>query len=747
MKKLSELTIKLNKLIIAIVLLLTVFFGYQLKDVSINSDIISFLPDNDPVAKLYKEIGNKYGSNNMAMVVLETDNIYSAQVLEHIKQITDTLKITDGIGSVTSLTDIMDIKNSDFGIEIGKLVDEYDLPKTKEQLDSLKSYIDTKPMYKGAIVSEDATATLIMCNISEGADSQNVANNIKKKVKKMGLPETIYFGGMPMVMNDTSDLILADIIWLIPLVFILITLILFLSFKSLKGVVLPLLTSGIAIVWAIGLMQLCGYELTMVSNNIPIILLAVGSAYTIHVLNRIIQQKDDNPKKALVNAVAYITVPVALAAVTTSIGFVSFVFGAYLTMIKDFGIFTSLGTLFALFLAVFFVPALLSLFAGKARKERTVDAKKQSNFISDKILQPLVNLLFKHPKYTITGWTLVILLSISGIFMIKTSVDINEYFKEGNETRVSEDIMQKKFGGSMPVFVIFKGDLQSPEVLKKMKEAEEYMKKSPNISTAQSVADLIEQMNDVMGEGKKIPDDRDKIEQLWFLLDGQNIMEQLVSFDLDEGVIQARFASSDSKIMEKFNNYMRKYIAENTSEDYQISFTGMPSIYEQMNNSLIKSQAGSLIIAVLLVLVIVGLILKSFLKGIYATVPIISTIVVLFGFMGIAGIALDIATVLVASVALGIGIDYSIHVITHYDHSFKETGSIKEALSNTITVSGKAIFINVLSVAAGFLVLLFSQMVPLQNFGLLVAISMFGSGFGALSLLPVILILVNKAKK
>ncbi len=139
--------------------------------------------------------------------------------------------------------------------------------------------------------------------------------------------------------------------------------------------------------------------------------------------------------------------------------------------------------------------------------------------------------------------------------------------------------------------------------------------------------------------------------------------------------------------------------------------------------------------------------LKSFSKGVYATIPIIATIAILFGFMGFAGISLDIATVLVASIALGIGIDYSIHVITHFNHSFKETGDINKSLEDTIMISGKAIVINVVSVAAGFLVLIFSQMVPLQNFGLLVALSMVGSGLGALTLLPVILILTSRKKK
>ncbi len=749
MNKIADLIVKLKWPIIVVVVALTIFFGLQLKNIHINSDVISSLPDNDPIAKLYKDIGEKYGGNDMGMIVLETDDIFKTEVFEHIKQITDSLKVTKGILTVSSLTDIIDIKTSEFGLEIGKLVDEYDLPDTQAELDSLKQYIYSKDMYKGSIISEDGTATLIMFTMLDEADKQAVAAIVKNKVEQMNLPEKVYYGGLPMMMNDVSDLIMADIIWLLPVVFLLIALILYLSFRSKRGVIFPLLTALIAVVWTLGLMQISGYELTMISNNIPIILLAVGSAYSIHVLNRINQTYDKDRKQALIKALAYIFIPVVLAAVTTAIGFVSFVFGAYLTMIRDFGIFTSIGTVFALLLSLFFIPAVISAFSmyKKNTDEKQHDNEEQSNFISKNILKPLVNLLFKHPKYTLTAWSLLILLSIGGMFLIKTSVNMQEYFKKDNPTRVSEDIMQKKFGGSQPVFVVFKGDVQSPEFLNIMIKTEDYMEESPNISTTQSVADLVEEMNNAMGEGKHIPDTKEKIEQLWFLLDGQDIMPQLVTYELDEAIIQSKFVSTDTKAMEEFIDYMNKFIDENSTENCQIQLTGMPSVYVRMNESLLSSQASSLIIAILFVLIIVGLILKSFSKGVYATIPIIATIAVLFGFMGFAGISLDIATVLVASIALGIGIDYSIHVITHFNHALKETGNLNKSLEDTIMISGKAIIINVVSVAAGFLVLLFSQMVPLQNFGLLVALSMIGSGLGALTLLPVILILANRRKK
>jgi predicted RND superfamily exporter protein len=191
---------------------------------------------------------------------------------------------------------------------------------------------------------------------------------------------------------------------------------------------------------------------------------------------------------------------------------------------------------------------------------------------------------------------------------------------------------------------------------------------------------------------------------------------------------------------------MQKFIAENENEAFTIQITGMPFIESSLDQSLINSQIGSLIIAVIFVIFIVGLILRSLISGIYAAVPIIASIAVLFGFMGYSGIPLNIATVLVASIAVGIGIDYSIHVITHFNNALKKGEDIHQALDETIGISGKAIIINVFSVSAGFLVLLFSEMVPLEYFGMLISLSMFSSGLGALTLLPAILIVSHKKK-
>ena len=742
--KLTDNIIRFRWLVILAVAVGTVFFAFQTTKLTIDADVLSSLPDDDKHALLLKKIGQNFGGNRMGIVILETDNIYQTSVIEHIRAITDTVGKINGISSVSSISNIINIKGSEFGIEIGRLVDEYDLPQTKEDFDLLRSNIAGNEMYKGSIVSDDETSCLVVFTLDDSANVNEVARTVLDKTQALQLPEKLYYIGSPMLITYIAELMKNDLVMLLPIAFLLIAIILFMSFRSIKGVILPLLSAVIAIIWSLGTMSLLGYSMSMISNNIPIILLAIGSAYTIHVVNRVNQIGKSKDTDIVKSALNYVMVPVVLAAITTVIGFISFVFGAYLDMIVDFGIFTALGTFVACLMAIFFVPAILATLPQTTQQK---DTKKGNEFIEKRFLIPLKNTLFKRSKLIIWIWLLAIGISLTGIMSIERSVDIQEYFKKGNPTREAERIMVEKFGGTKPVFVHFKGNMQDPAVLKTMMATSAYMEQSTDIYTSMSVAKLISEINLAIMGNREVPEDMAMVEQLWFLLDGNEIMQRFVSEDLTEGIIISKFKSPDNEAKIAFAKYMDDFIQENSREDCQIQITGMPFVDITMDRSLINSQLGSISIAIIFVIIIVGLMLRSLINGLYASIPIIAAIIILFGVMGLTGISLNIATVLVASVALGIGIDYSIHIISHFNDIYKKTGLLEKAINDTLMISGNAIIINVVSVSAGFLVLVFSEMVPLQYFGILIAISMVSSSLGAMTLLPAILIIINKNKK
>lgn len=744
MDKLAKAILSHRKLVLATTLLVTLVLGWSLKDLKVDPDVFNYLPEDDRVALLFREVGAGYGGNYTGIIGLEAADVFTRSTLEDIRMITDSLRIIPGVATVTSLTHIIDIRGSDWGIEIGNLVDKYRIPDNPQELEALRQYTLSQDMYRGALVSDDATFTAILVKITEGVDKIEVAGKIRDAVAKMNLNEKVYFGGMPFALKSLADIILGDVFLLAPITALVIILVLYFSFRSWRGVVLPLLTVAISITWTIGLMGWLSVRISIISDVIPVILLAVGSAYTIHVLNRI-RVTGAARGESMPSALAYIIVPVFLAAVTTMAGFVSFIFGSYLTLISTFGVFMAAGVLFAMILSLTFAPAFMAAFPQKGKPVQ--ETSRPARDMLTKALERTAGTVTAHPRRMAATWTLVILASLAGIFLIERKVDIIGYFRPSDPTRVAEIIFREKFGGSMPVYVTVKGDVKDPANLEILQEVAGRMELSEYVSHTQSMADLIVQMNDVMGEGKSIPGDRAKVEQLWFLLEGQSILEQLVAYDEDEALVTATFNTGDVDEMEQFTADMEQFIASRPEWKDKVAFTGLPSLYLRIDRSLINSQMQSLVYAMLLVFLMVSAMLRSPRRGIQAIIPILTTLLVLFGFMGLAGIPLDIGTVLVGSVSIGIGVDYAIHMITQLDHEMKSGNDLQEATRMAIGNSGRAIVINVLAVALGFLVLSFSNLVPLQRFGLLVAVTMITSGAAAITLLPAVLNIIAKPRR
>jgi len=742
MKKFSAPVIKYRKAVIFITILITLVLGYFIKDLEINADILSYLPENDPAAKLFDYIGEQYGGSLSAMVALETDDIFNKETIERINHLTQEFKKLEGVSYVTSLANVLDIREDSEGtIQISRLIDEYELPKTSQDIQELKSYSLSKDMYRGRLVSDDSKATLIICRLREGIDKTKTASQLKEIVLKSGVKEKVYYGGTPFMIMDISEIIQNDLKFLVPLVLLLICVSLFLTFRSLRGVILPILSVSISAIWTLGIMSILKIPLTIISDIILVILIAVGSAYSIHVISKFKEEvTEKNKQRKSEEALSEIGIPVLLAAVTTIAGFLSFVFGSYLTMIREFGIFSSLGIFFALVISVTFVPAVLSLLPAM-RNALPGDTEKRDIFT--RFADRVGELVLRNGKYIFIGGVIVVIISIAGIPRIQRKVDILDYFKRGAPIRMTEEMMGQKFGGSIPIQILVEGDIQEPLVLKEMKRLENFLEFEANVNNPQSVADLIEEMSDVMDEGKTIPDSKAKVGNLWFLLEGEEIMSQLVNPEKTEAVIQATIEDMNTERMGKLVETIGKYTKEANDSNVTFAQTGMPSIYKKLDDSIVSSQIQSLIISIGLVFMCLIFLMRSFYGGLMGLAPMGFSILIVFGFMGFCGIPLDIATVLLGGISIGIGIDYSIHFISRFKKEFKKAGIKLEALDKTLETTGKAILINVITVTIGFLMLVFGNLVPLQRFGILVAVIMVGSGIGAITLLPAIILLTK----
>ncbi len=955
MKKFAEFIIKFPKTIIVITIAITLILGYFMKDLKINSDILSYLPQDDPVVVLFNEVGDKFGGNSLAMIALENKDIFNFETLTRIRKLTKEFEKVENVSHVMSMTNILDIKKTEWGLEIGKLIDQYEVPESKNELEKLKSYTLSRDMYSGNLVSSDGRVSAIICRVKEGVDKTTVGKQLKRITREIKGKEKIYYAGIPFQMSSIDEIIVKDVKKLVPLVIILVIITLYFSFKSFRGVVLPLSTVLFSTIWALGLMSLSGISVSLVTNAIPILLIAIGSAYGIHMMTKYYEDVHDEKSKKdrIKDALKEVGVPIILTGITTAIGFLSFL-GAYINMIREFAVFIALGVFFALVITITFIPAVLSLL--KVKKIRQ-NGKKIENTAITRFMDCLSNFVLRREKLIVLFAIIIVITAIFGLFRLRREVNMLEYFNKKHEIRITEKMMQDRFGGSIPVQILVKGDIKNPFVLKEMIKIEKYLETLPDINNPQSVADLVCEMNDVMNDRYTIPETVEGVANLWFFLEGQDVLEQLVDDDASQALIQAKLGTVDTKkmipLVKKINTYLqthikkdliefkldtvspevkeiiekqkvseiadnirmdiekrqtdynfnkyklnqilylefaekdskisvhgismvkeqiKKYLSSDESDieissqkvinkiSYQIGVkledgtispehinsilkknislqmvsgdyeaiqltaesvksiidetakkdrvdsllgkikglfpaelqkdekflkeikddlwlinenrialsrdsyshivsnpeshnqpliklslkqTGMPLIFKNLDEQIVKSQIQSLILAVFLVFILLTIQLKSFAGGLIGLIPIVLTVMVNFGLMAYLGVALDVCTVLIGSVAVGIGIDYTIHFLSRFRTEFEHCKSPHEALDKTLETTGVAILINAVSVSMGFLVLLFGSISPMRQFGWLMAVTMLTSAFGAITVLPAVILVAH----
>lgn len=555
MVKIIDFLIKKKTFYLGFVIFLTIFSIFGILRLKIQGDILKALPPDDPYIKMFNEIGEEFEGNLIGMIILKGEpDIFNEKTFRKINEFTEEYKKIDGVSNVISVTDIMDIKKIEEGIEVGKLLPKGYIPKTKEEFDSLKKYIMSKDRFKGVIVSEDGKYASIIIRFSEQGDKEKTALKIREITEKIKEDFEIYYSGIPLVIIFVNEMIRKELIKLIPFSIVVIAFILFLGFGNLKGVMLPIGVVLISILWVLGIMGFLNIPLSIVSNILPVILLVVGSAYGIHLLNK--HKEFGNKKEKIKETVKEIWTPIFMAAITTFFGFLSLIY-TQLDVIRKFGIFSAIGVIFALILTLTFIPVILSFIKLKT------SSKRELAFPPSSWLIPFSKLITTSQDKIIKLCIILLFLSIAGILRINREVDMISYFPKKNPVRISAELVSEKFGGHASSYIVFEAeDIKNPVILKLMKYTGDKLKKSPYLHNPQSIADLIAEMNELITGFKSIPESEEKINNLYFLLEGESQLDMIIKRDGKRALIQMVSELGKTKVNKEIVDEIERVVKE-----------------------------------------------------------------------------------------------------------------------------------------------------------------------------------------
>jgi predicted RND superfamily exporter protein len=492
---------------------ITVFFVAQLPKVTLDNNNMRFLPDENQARITAEFIDSEFGGQVVILIGLERpySTVFDKGFLQQIREFSQAVERVELVKSINSIMSTQYITGDSESIIVSDLVPA-DFSGTQEEIAELRHRIASWDLFRGSLVSDDLSATQILITLdtlSVDAASPEVTRAFNKIRDLAGeifnKKANVYFAGMTVLNVVINESIIADNLLLMPIALILLLGLLFFSFKRLIFVVLPLLTAIIAVVWTLGLTGLVGMKLSTITTIMPIILIAVGHAYGIHIITHYVKDTREKTltheehQMVVIELIKKMFKPVFLAALTTVTGFISFCFTPIVPM-REFGYCTSAGVLTVFILTMFFVPAMLLLRG--PRDSQYLHELQNSNDRFSNIITKFFLGIAKQRKFVFISAILILGISLYGISKIVVDNSVVDFFQHETDVSRSDRFIREYFGGSKELNVVILADtteeLLHPDVLSAVDSLSNYLtEKVPAVGKVVGFTDVIKRINQV----------------------------------------------------------------------------------------------------------------------------------------------------------------------------------------------------------------------------------------------------------
>jgi uncharacterized protein len=734
--------------IIGLSLAISIAFGLQIFRAEINPDMESYIFEGMPSRINTNIIEEIFGGDEMIMVIFESEDVLSKETLSRVKNVNKELKKLDGVDETLSLFDAKNIKGEDGSMLVDPAVRR--IPKTESDREELRTELAGNQLVKNILVSEDFKMTTIITTLKPEAQDKEIIQAIDEVLERVPGEETIYIGGQPYIKALVAVEMAREfkLLMIIGLGVMLIMLLIF--FREIRGVVLPFSVVIMSILFSMGFMPMIGWQMSIITLLLPIMLIAIANDYGIHMMAKYQEYNlpGNNTSIGMMARGIFTSLksPVMLTGVTTIAGILCLLSHKMIPA-RQLGVVAAAGIGFALILSLLFIPAALAV-TGKSKPVLSTNTEKQ-HFL-DRMLVRTGRLVSIRPRRILVIALVVSLISGVGAFLVKVDTNLENFFPEKHPVRVSSSVINSKFGGSQNISILVEGDIMDPDVMKKIDFYETELKKHHNVGNVMSIAGVIHEISKALNdEGDDfydvIPGSRNAIAQymeLYLMSGDPDDLERMVDFDFQKAQIIVRINNGSNAAL----NDVLSEIQRLTDGDEHISrIGGYGLVAADLAGLVVQGQVLSLVIAILIVFLLLSAIFRSFAAGLIGSIPLVLAMTILFGWMGYIGIRLDIATALLSSIMIGVGVDYTIHFLWRYRTEREKGLDPSGAVMKTLTTTGRGISFNALSVILGFCALPFSVFPPLRFFGFLVIVTIFCCLVGALIIIPALVLIFKPA--
>ncbi len=555
--------------ILLVTVILVLAASLRFADLGYSDDVTRFLPEGDPEVAQFTRIGNMFGGLNIAIVGLDTTeaggDIFTPQRIDLLVDLSDKLRQVPGVRAVSSLATARDSRERTLPSgEIEVVVEDVipAVPDSQVDADDLRRRVLGAPHLVGSFVSPDGRAALILCNLDDRISALDTAALIRTEVETRQLAERgleAHLGGAPFISEGLARAAEDDLMLLGPLVALTILLIVFFSFGSIRAALLAIIPVGAAIVLTMGFMAAVGEPLTLISSSLPIVLLALGSAYPVHVVTHALRAASESGvwnRETIRTALERVGPPVLGAGVTTMIAFLSFL-AMNLEPMRKFGLFMALGTLISTAMAVLVLPAAMLHI-----KLRPPTARGRIGARPVMWLQRCTTTLDRHARATLAVVLLVVIAGTVGVTFVRTDMSTSSYFTRETDTVRADHFLEDRFGGSLYLQIVVEGDVRDPLVLDEIARLEDFLATLEGVSDVRSVTEVIRIANRSLFGSSALPRRREQVMSLATLADDDPAVRMLVTRDWDAALVQVRLGGFDADAAEVLAERVREYVQE-----------------------------------------------------------------------------------------------------------------------------------------------------------------------------------------
>ena len=743
---------------LTIILVCAVFVPTLVKDT--RSD--AFLPDDEAALIDRDKVKAIFGLTDPMVVAVVNEGplgVFNPHTLKLVDWLTKEIARLDNVDPdrVTSLA----TENNITGYDEGMLVEPFweTPPSTQAEANKIRKAVMNFPLYVGSLAATGGEGTLIVAEVADQTRAQALYRDLLALADRAPLMdgEEIHVAGEGAVSGYLGSYIDADAQRLNPLAAIIISAILFIAFRTLRGVLLPNFIVVATVAAAIGLMAAFGVRFFVITNGLLPVLIGIAVADSFHIFSQYYEEQarhpGDSPREIVVRTMMHMWRPITMTTLTTMAGFLGLYLASVMPPMKYFGLFAMIGVAAAWLYSVTVLPAWLSLLRPKPSPayRPAVKAGAYRRDVFARAMTVFGHAVLRRPAVVLGMAAVVGGVGVYGALHLELNESRIRVFQKDESIVRADSAINRLFDGVHYLDIMIetaeREDLFKPENLKRIEAMQDYLETLPHVGGSTSLVDYLKQMNRSLNEGRSdayvLPDNKELVAQYFLLYSASGEPDDFQEeVDYDYRLANVRISMDSGKYSDEkaVVEAAQQYIDQSfNASGIQATLSGRVNVDYHWIKRLGETNWGSVGLALLMVWLMAALAFRSIVGGFITVAPVTLTVLLVYAVMAFSGIWLSISTSMFAAIAIGLGVDFAVHTIERLEVLLSDKHrTLDESIAALFPSTGRALLFNFLALALGFGVLATSKVVVLQEFGSIVALAVTVSFFTSLTLLPAI---------